>query len=131
MAIANAQETMLMYTKQKAMLTERLANVQFNMLSATRQSGESQTKYNAKQQYYYYKYGRDEDYADVYDELIAELDEEHDFDMQNLNSWEQQLEMDKSNYETRLNEITQYESTWKSMLQNNIKKDFQYGGASQ
>lgn len=131
MAIANAQETMLMYTKQKAMLTEKLANVQFNMLSATRQSGESQTKYNAKQQYYYYKYGRDEDYADVYDELIAELDEEHDFDMQNLNSWEQQLEMDKSNYETRLNEITQYESTWKSMLQNNIKKDFQYGGASQ
>ena len=131
MAIANAQEMMLMYTKQKAMLTERLSNVQFNMLSATRQSGESQTKYNAKQQYYYYKYGRDEDYADVYDELIAELDEEHDFDMQNLNSWEQQLEMDKSNYETRLNEITQFESTWKSMLQNNIKKDFQYGGASQ
>lgn len=131
MAIANAQETMLMYTKQKAMLTERLSNVQFNMLSATRQSGESQAKYNAKQQYYYYKYGRDEDYAAVYDELIAELDEEHDFDMQNLNSWEQQLEMDKSNYETRLNEITQYESTWKSMLQNNIKKDFQYGGASQ
>ncbi len=131
MAIANAQETMLMYTKQKAMLTERLSNVQFNMLSATRQAGESQTKYNAKQQYYYYKYGRDEDYAAVYDELIAELDEEHDFDMQNLNSWEQQLEMDKSNYETRLNEISQYESTWKSMLQNNIKKDFQYGGASQ
>ena len=131
MAIANAQETMLMYTKQKAMLTERLSNVQFNMLSATRQAGESQTKYNAKQQYYYYQYGRDEDYVDVYNELIAELDEEHDFDMQNLNSWEQQLEMDKSNYETRLNEISQYESTWKSMLQNNIKKDFQYGGASQ
>ena len=131
MAVANAQETMLMYTKQKAMLTERLSNVQFTMLSATRQSGEVQTKYNQKQQYYYYKYGRDEDYAETYDELIAELDEEYDFDMQNLNSWEQQLEMDKSNYETRLNEITQYESTWKSMLQSNIKKDFQYGGVSQ
>ena len=131
MAIANSQETILMYTKQKAMLTEKLSNVQFTMLSATRKASDTQTKYSQKQQAYYYEYGRDEAYAEVYDELIAELDEEYDFAMQNLNSWEQQLEMDKSNYETRLNEITQYEATWRNMLQNNVKRDFQYGGASQ
>lgn len=131
MAIANSQETILMYTKQKAMLTEKLSNVQFTMLSATRKASDTQTKYSQKQQAYYYEYGRDEAYAEVYDELIAELDEEYDFAMQNLNSWEQQLEMDKSNYEMRLNEINQYEATWRNMLQNNVKRDFQYGGASQ
>lgn len=127
MAISNIQETLLMYTKQKSMINEKLSNVMFNMMSASRQSAELQSKFNDKQQYYYYEYGSD---SAEYKEVIQILENEHEYELQNLNSWEMQLEMDKNNYETRLNEITTFESTWTKLLQGNIKNDFTYGGAS-
>lgn len=126
MAISNIQETLLMYTKQKSMINEKLSNVMFNMMNASRQSAELQSKFNDKQQYYYYEYGAD---STEYQEVIQILENEHEYELKNLNSWEMQLEMDKNNYETRLNEITTFESTWTKLLQGNIKNDFTYGGA--
>ncbi len=128
MAISNIQETLLMYTKQKAMLNEKLSNVMFNMMNASRESSELQQKYNDQQQYYYYTYA-DSD-PDYYETVMATLENDHEYELQNLNSWEEQLELDKNNYETRLNEITAFESSWTKLLQTNVKSDFTYGGTS-
>jgi len=65
------------------------------------------------------------------EELVEDLEKDHEYELANLNSWESQLELDKNNYETRLNEITSFESTWTKLLQNNVKSDFTYGGAQQ
>lgn len=130
MAIANIQETMLMYTKQKAMLNQKLGDVMFQIMNATRENAEMQAKYNDKQQYYYYEYYDSEDQT-IYQEVMEQLEKDHEYELANLNSWESQLELDKNNYETRLNEVTTFESTWTKLLQNNIKNDFTYGGAGQ
>ena len=62
---------------------------------------------------------------------MEQLLKEHEFDLQNIQSWESQLEMDKNNYETQLNVLSQYESSWQKLLSNNIKSDFSYGGVQQ
>lgn len=128
MSISNLQETLLMYTKQKNMLSQRLADIQFNLLSATRKTAELQDQYNTKERYYYNEYSGHDDLRDEYQEICEQLQKEHEFDLQNINSWEAELELQKANYETRYNEITQYESSWQKLLSSNIKTDFQYGG---
>lgn len=127
MAISNIQETLLMYTKQKAMYNEQLSNIQFNMMNASRESAELQAKYNDQQQYYYYEYYDSED-PDQYEAIMEVLEKDHEYELANLNSWEEQLEMEKNNLETRLNEVTTFESSWTKLLQSNIKNDFTYGG---
>ena len=129
MAISNLQETLLMYTKQKAFINNQLSQVMFNMTSATRKNAESQAKYNEQMQEYYYEY-YDEDPA-TYADLIEILNQDHELDLATLESWESELELQKNSYETRLNEISAYESSWTKLLQSNIKKDFSYGGQSQ
>ena len=134
MSISNLQETLLMYTKQKSLINEKLTNVMFNLTQATQKTANLQDKYNQKEQYYYKHYEGWNTSSDVYDEyqtVMEQLLKEHEFDLQNIQSWESQLEMDKNNYETQLNVISQYESSWQKLLSNNIKSDFSYGGVQQ
>ena len=128
MAISNIQETLLMYTKQKATINDELATIALNITSATRQNAEIQAQYNSELQTYYYEYYEDD--PTTYSDLVEILNQEHELDLANLESWESELELEQSNYETQLNEITSYESSWQKLLQTNIKNDFTYGGQS-
>lgn len=128
MAISNIQDTLLMYTKQKSMYNQKLSDVMFNMMNASRQNAELQSKFNDKQQYYYYEYY--ETNPDQFEAVMEILEKDHEFELANLNSWEAELEMQKNNLETRLNEVTTFESSWTKLLQGNIKNDFTYGGSS-
>lgn len=131
MAISNIQETLLMYTKQKSMLNNQLSGVMFDLLNASKDSSEVQSKYNDKIQEYYYLYMQDGIDETYYQEITEQLEKEREFELANLNSWETELELDKNNYETRLNEVTTFEATWTKLMQTNIKNDFTYGGAQQ
>ena len=130
MAISNIHETLLMYTKQKSAINEQLSGVMFDMMSASRKNAEIQQQYNQKLQDAYY----DPDYGygtDEYMVIIEGYENDHEFDLAILESWESELEMKKNNLETRLNEISAFENSWTKLLQNNIKKDFSYGSAGQ
>ena len=131
MAISNIQETLLMYTKQKSMLNNKLSDVMFDLLNASKDSSEVQSKYNDKIQEYYNLYMQDGIDETYYQEITEQLEKEREFELANLNSWETELELDKNNYETRLNEVTTFEATWTKLMQTNIKNDFTYGGAQQ
>ena len=72
-----------------------------------------------------------EDDPATYELLTEQLEQEHELELANVNSWEQELELEKNNLETQLNEISTFESTWTKMLQTNIKGDFSYGGVQQ
>lgn len=129
MAVSNIHETLLMYTKQKSLLNRQLSDVMMDMVSATRQNAELQRQYNEKVQNAYYDdlNGYSED-PEAYIDLMDLLENEHMFDLQNLESWESELELKKNSLETRLNEISSYEQSWTKLLQQNIKNDFSYGG---
>lgn len=128
MAISNIHETLLMYTKQKSMLNGKLSDIMFDMLNASKDNAEIQAKYNDKVDEYYYLYMQDGIDDDAYEIAIEQLEKQREFDLANLNSWENELELNKNNYETRLNEVTTFESTWTKLLQTNTKNDFTYGG---
>ncbi|MFR1671699.1 MAG: hypothetical protein ACLSWI_02005 [Candidatus Gastranaerophilaceae bacterium] len=129
MAISNIHETLLMYTKQKSMINEKLSTVMMNILSSSRQTAENQSKYNDKQQELYFNYYYDN--PDEYMIQTEELEREHELELANINSWEKELELQKNNFETKLNEITTFENSWTKLLQTNIKNDFSYGAVQQ
>ena len=123
MAIANYQEKLLFYTQQKSQISMKLSDIQMKQLSASKSTATKQQEYNAKLSALYY----DEDYGygtDEYSEMLLQLQNEHEFEMANLNSWESQLDIEKENLENQLNEIQSYETTWQKILQANIKNDF-------
>ncbi len=129
MAISNIHETLLMYTKQKALINDKLSTNIMNTLSASKQTAENQAKYNDQMDNIYYNYYEDD--PETYELLTEQLEQEHELELANINSWEQELELEKNNLETQLNEISTFESTWTKLLQTNIKSDFSYGGVQQ
>ena len=129
MAISNIHETLLLYTKQKALINDKLSTNMMNTLSASKQTAEKQSKYNDKMNEIYYNYYEDD--PETYELLTEQCNNEHELELANLNSWEQELEIEKNNLETQLNEISTFESSWTKLLQTNIKNYFSYGGVSQ
>ena len=130
MAISKIHETLLMYTKQKSTINEQLSGIMFDMVSASRKSAELQQQYNQKLQDVYY----DPDYGygtDEYMVIVEQYENDHEFELASLEAWKSELELEKNNLETRLNEITSFENTWTKLLQRNIKNAFSYGGVGQ
>ena len=129
MAISNFQEKLLFFIQQKSRLSLQLSDVQMKQLSATKDVSRKQQEFNSKLSALYY----DEEYGygtDAYGEILLQLQSEHEFELSQINSWESQLDMEKENLETQINEIQQYENTWQKLLQAAIKSDFVYGGIS-
>ena len=129
MAISHLHETLLLYTKQKSLVNEKLSTVMMNMLNSSKQVAENQAKYNDQMNEIYYGYYEDD--PENYELLTEQCQQEHELELANLNSWEQELELEKNNLETKLNEINTFESSWTKLLQTNIKNDFSYGGVQQ
>ncbi len=128
MSIANFQEKLLFYTKQKSQLSLQLSDVQLKQLSASKSVQTKQQEFNAKLSSLYY----DEEFGygtDVYSEMLLQLQNEHEFELASINAWESQLDLEKEALETQINEIQSYENTWQKLLQAAIKADFVYGGA--
>ena len=127
MAISNFQEKLLFYTQQNSRISMQLSDVQMKQLSASKSIQTKQQEFNAKLSALYYDeefgYGTDE-----YSEMLLQLQNEHEFELASINSWESQLDIEKENLETQLNEIQSYESTWQKLLSAAIKTDFVYGG---
>lgn len=129
MAISNIHETLLLYTKQKSLINEKLSTVMMDMLNSSKQVAENQAKYNDQMNQIYYGYYEED--PENYELLTEQLQQDHELELANLNSWEQELELEKNNLETKLNEINTFESSWTKLLQTNIKNDFSYGGVQQ
>ena len=129
MAISNIHDTLLLYTKQKALINDKLSTNMMDLLNSSKQTAQEQSLYNKNLDNIYYNYYESD--QDTYELLVEQLQQDHELKLANLNSWESELEVEKNNLETQLNEITTFESTWTKLLQTNIKNDFSYGGVSQ
>lgn len=129
MAISNLHETLLFYTKQKSMINDKLSTSMMDLLNSSKQTAESQAKYNDEINEIYYTYYNDD--PATYEILTTQAEQEHELELAVLNAWEQELELEKNNLETQLNEISQFEGSWTKLLQTNVKSDFTYGQISQ
>ncbi len=127
MAVSNLHERLLFFTQQKSIINTKLSNIQMQQLSASKSVASKQQEYNNKiSELYYdpdYGYGTDE-----YSEMLLQLQNDHEFELANINAWESELEVQKESLETQLNEINGYESAWQKLLLSNIKNEFMYGG---
>jgi hypothetical protein len=126
MAISNIHETLLMYTKQKGMINNQISDVMFKILASSKNVAENQSRYNNKMQAAYFNYYEGDN--ETYQIVTETLQQDHELELATLNSWETELEIQKNNLETKLNEIVTFESSWTKLLQSNIKNDFTYGG---
>lgn len=127
MAVSNLHERLLFFTQQKSIINTKLSNIQMQQLSASKSVASKQQEYNNKiSELYYdpdYGYGTDE-----YSEMLLQLQNDHEFELANINAWESELEVQKESLETQLNEINGYESAWQKLLLSNIRNEFMYGG---
>jgi len=126
MSIANLQEKLLFFTRQKSNISKKLSDVQMRQMEAAKQVQEKQQLFNAELSELYYTYYADD--PELYSQMYETLVDDHEFELSSINSWESQLEMEKEQYETQLNEITNYETSWQKLLAQNIKVEFTYGG---
>jgi len=132
MSIAALNGTLLMYTQEKADLTSRLMSIMGDLNVATANSTDLMEQTGEKRAYYNQKAEADPTYADSTEYKVTSDAVESDYQLQlaNINSWESQLNTEKSNVETELKVVTTYEENWTTLLKENIKKDFTYGGSS-
>ena len=128
MAISYIHEALLFYTKQKTSIGNKLTSISMNMLSAGKKVADAQAKYNDKLNLIHNMYYEDD--PDNYEILAENLQNEHEIELAQLNAWESKLENQKMKYENEYNVISANESSWMSLLKNQIKTDFSYGGKS-
>lgn len=129
MAFFNIHETLLLYTKQKSMINNKLSTTMMDILNSSKQTAEAQAKYNDQINNIYFNYYESD--PENYEILTEQCEQQHELDLANLTSWEEELELEKNNLETQLGEITTSESSWTKLLQSNLKQGFSYGGVSQ
>jgi len=129
MAIAGVQQTLLLYTMQKADLTAQLASIMNKLTLASSQQLELMQKTTEKKAYYADYISQNPQAVDTteYQALITGVEDDYELQLAEINNWEKQLEQQQNSLETQLKVVTSYEESWNSVLKSNIKKDFTYG----
>lgn len=129
MTIAAIQGTLLLYTMQKADITQNLMGIMDNMNIANRNSTELMEQTNEKRAYYSQMAENDPAYADSTQYEIDSDAVENDYQLQlsQINSWDSQMQQEKNSLETELKMVTSYEESYTALLRTNIKKSFTYG----
>lgn len=132
MTVASIHETVLLYTQEQNILTSQLTTVMGKITRATRNTSDLMLTVNEKRAYYAQKVSDNPNYSDTPEYQIQSRAVEEDYLLQlsEINSWEAELEQEKSALETKIKVVNTYQESWKALLQNNIKKEFTYGGGS-
>lgn len=140
MAIANLHETLLCYTLRKNQLNLEISEYQTQKtLAAYKQADTRSIKAQDEQEirdFYKALYEGDEEYNGKYKDYTEIPDFEAEIDkiaalyqdqMDELSTWETQLDAQITTASAELEEINAYTESMKSMLSSNIQEDFNYG----
>lgn len=132
MSIANLQGIILFCEAEKADKTSRLCSIMSDITKATGQMTElTQQGLSAKMEVNA-KAEESSAYADStqYQSDLADAEGQFEVKMAEINAWEAELEQEKEQVQTQLQEVTAYEESFTAALKSNIKKDFSYGGST-
>jgi len=116
------------YSNQKTLSTARTADLaswkaaRYNALK-TEYKGIWSTSYKDNANYNYTDYSQIPDYKDE----VAYVDSYYEAKVEDLTAWETQLDNQITTVNVELSEINAYVDSFKQMLSNNIKNDYNYG----
>ena len=140
MAEANLNETLLFYTMRKNELAVQISQLQSQKtLAAYSQADASSIKAQDEEEvrrYFKALYESDGEYKEKYKDYTQIPDFEEEIDkiaakyqdqLEQLNAWETELDAQITTNSAELEEINAYMESIKSMLQNNIQEDYNYG----
>lgn len=125
MASTGLLETVNMYTRREADLTNQLSDI---VVSINRASTDSlkllektgKEKADVRKQY--------EAGSDAYKKEMDEIKDEYETSLAVINQWESELTIQKENIETQIKATTVAKEGFQAALKQNVTKDHQYGG---
>lgn len=126
MASTGLLETVNMYTRREADLTNQLSDIVVSINRASTDSlnllqKTSKEKTDVRKQY--------EAGTDAYKDAMAEIQDEYETSLAVINQWESELTVQKENIETELKASTTAKEGFQAALKQNVTKDHQYGGS--
>lgn len=125
MSYASVLATVNMYTSEADDLTYQLGDITMQITKAAGKTSALAT--NATNQRAAIKAEADEDpdYADSteYKEDLQDVQDEYNMKLADINSWEKELELKKTNMETRIQAIKSYKESYMAVLKENVKND--------
>lgn len=129
MTIATVQQTLLLYSMEKANITQDLEDIMNKITSATSKSTDLMASTNEKRTYYAQLAEQNPEMADTteYKNDVAAVESDYQLQLAEINAWESQLEQQKNHKETELKAVTSFEESWTAVLKKNIQNDFKYG----
>lgn len=132
MAVANLQQTLLMYKSEEATLTYKMTLIMADRTMATKKTASLATETLAQKQPYEAKAASNTTYANStqYQADLENIENSYEIKLSEINSWETELQQQQNNIETQVKELQQYEENCTSEIKSNIKGDFTYGGSS-
>lgn len=125
MASTGLLETVNMYTRREADLTNQLSDIVVSINRASNDSLKlldktSKDKADVRKQY--------EAGSDAYKEAMDEIKDEYETSLAVINAWESELTIQKENLETQVKATTVAKEGFQAALKQNVTKDHQYGG---
>lgn len=129
MAYAGILATIEFYTARKDDLTSEISDIMLDINMATKESGDVAQEESKKKQNLLDKAKSDSTYADSteYEQDKQDLEDQYNARLEDINSWEKELEIQKQNLQTEVEATSAYLDSYTSMIKDNIKRDFTYG----
>lgn len=142
MSTSGLLATVDLYTLEKDQLTSQLSDILMDITKVTKISSDLTIEESKKLQAVndQAKASSSDDSEDSesssssssdnaeYEAQKQDIRDEFELKMASINDWEKQLEMKKANLETQVQAIGSYLESFQTVLKDNIKKDFSYGG---
>lgn len=128
MASAGMLGTVDLYILERDDLTKQVSDILLDITRASGKTSEIMQQETKQEQALEKEYGSTD--STEYQAALSELKDEYDLKLQNINTWEKELEVQKQNDQTQLQEVNNYIESFQSVLKNNIKKDYTYGQTS-
>ena len=140
MAIANLQETLLMYTMRRNRLNVEIGELQSRKNLAVMNQADVQSLLSAEKHsvrdYFKNLYENDDelqalykDYTEIpdFEEEIDKIVAQYQDQLDELTAWETSIDAQITTNSAELEEVNAYMESMKQMLQTNIQDDFNFG----
>lgn len=113
-----------LYILRKADLTSDISDIVMDISRESRKTAKITEEYSQEKQYLAEEYGTD---STEYEEAVADLREDYNCEMEDINNWEKDLETQKQTKETELAYVTTLIENFQGAIKQNVKTDFTYG----
>ncbi len=135
MASAGMLGTVDLYISERDDLTKQMSDILMSITQASGQTSEVMNEETQKETALEKQYGvtstsSDSSDSTQYEIALQEVQDQYNLKLQDINTWEKELEVKKQTEQTQLDEVNSLIQSFQSTLKDNVKKDYTYGQSS-